>query len=87
MNRQQRTLLIAVVGMLALVLVVILIIGLNQRGPDRPVVQPDPLAATEAPAAPDATRPPLTEEEMGRLAMQEEEEKNGLGGEEELPVD
>ncbi|MCL2544800.1 MAG: hypothetical protein FWE77_02645 [Clostridia bacterium] len=88
MNRQQKSMLIAVAGMLALVLVVILIIGLNQRGPDQPEAQPEPLAATETPAAPDGTKPPLTEEEMGRQAMLEEEGEDELGGpEEELPVD
>ena len=75
--------------MLALVLAVIWIIALNQRGPDQPAVQPDLLAATDVPAASsEATKPPLTEEEMGRQAMLEEEGKDELGGpEEELPED
>ena len=83
MNRQQRSMLIAVAGMLALVLVVILVVSLNQRGPDQPPAQPEPLAATDAP---ETTKQPLTEEEMGRQAMLEEEEKD-VEGEGELPVD
>jgi len=87
MNRQQRSMLIAVVGMLALILVVILVIALNQRGPEPAVTQPEPLAATDIPDASDfaAALDALSEEEMGRLAMSEEEEKDGA--EEELPID
>ena len=83
MNRQQKSLLIAIAGMVALVLVVILIISLNQRSTEPPVEHPTPLAATVAPT-PEATGGPLSEEEMGRQAMSEEEQREGV---EELPED
>ncbi|MCL2812326.1 MAG: hypothetical protein FWD25_10645 [Clostridia bacterium] len=88
MNRQQRSLLIAIASMVALVLIVILIIGLNQRGPEPPLESPEPLATTDTFApAPEGTWQPLSElseEEMGRQAMSEEEQREG---EDELPED
>ena len=93
MNQQKRTLLIAICGMLALVLLVLLVVTLNRRGPDQPTLQTDSPAITDAPTAePDTepTKPPLSEEEMGRQALSEEEgehEEIGLEDEEELPVD
>ena len=75
MNRQQRHLLIAVSGMLALVLLIIVIVLLNRRGdkpPDPPAV---PSVSTEVPDAPENSLEPQpkTEEEMGRQALSEEE--------------
>ena len=86
MNRQQKSLLIAVSGMLALLLVVLLVIALNRPAPDQPETRLDPLAATDAPAT-DAAGQPLSEEEMGRQAMSEEEDKDEPEDEGELPVD
>jgi len=83
MNRQQKSLMIAVAAMLALVLIVILIISLNQRSPEPTIETPEPLVVADTPA-PEATWEPLSEEEMGRQAMLEEEQREG---EEELPED
>jgi len=71
---------------LALLLVVLLVISLNRPGRDQPTEWLDPTTAVDA-HAPDATGQPLSEEEMGRQAMSEEEDKDGLEDEDPLPVD
>ncbi len=87
MNKQQRMLVIAMSAMLALVLVLILVISLNQRGTDQPVIQPDTLVVSTD--APGPTSEPVSEDELGRQAMSEEgdEHEPGGEGEEALPVD
>jgi len=80
--------LIAVAGMLALVLVVLLVIALNRPGPDQQALQPDPWEATNSPApASGAMNELLSEEEMGRQAMSEEEDRDEPVLEDDLPVD
>ena len=87
MNRQQKTLLAAACGVLALILVVILVIMLNWSGPDQPAAWPDFPAVTDSPET-GTPGLPLSEEEMGRQAMSEEEDEQWkLEGEAELQVD
>lgn len=91
MNRQQKQLLFAMVGMLALLLVLLLVVTLNRPTPDQSVEPPAPWTATDAPPT-DATvlaetPEPVSEEELGRQAMTEEEGEDRPEDGEPLPVD
>ncbi len=79
MNKQQRTMLIALGGMLVVVLLVILVLNLQPNKADPTSTQEPSAVVTASPAPSPAPSPatptqvPVSEEELGRQAMQEEE--------------
>ena len=87
MSKQQKTLVIALCGALALILLLILLTSLNRPGGDNdPVSEPTRIAETTTAPTPEPTQMPSSEEELGRQALLEEE------GEEpaesyEMPID
>jgi len=92
-NRQQKTLLIVLCGMLALVLLIILMLSLSLRGIDEQSAQQDEMEQTAEQGAEPPSQQPLSNEEMedeiGRQAMLEEATDALSGGEggEDLPID
>ncbi len=75
MNRQQRTLLIALAGTLALVLVIILALTLVRGGADKTQPMPDLPIIT---ATPEPTAPPVSEQELENLALSEEADDHDI---------
>lgn len=89
MNKQQRTMFIALGGMLMVVLVVILLLNMGQSGGDLTAMMPEQPMVTATPV-PEPTEEPVDEEALGRQALLEEqgEEYEEWGeGEELAPED